>query len=102
MKKLLFALMAVFLFQHIAYADELKGKGKRFEQNKAWIIAQTSKKIGILKAFEGCVQSANSRQELKACRQTKKQEMEPLRAAGKERRAEREKRRAARKAKRQE
>jgi hypothetical protein len=102
MKKLLFALMLMFLFQHIAYADKLKGKGKRFEQNKAWIVGQTNKKIGILKAFEGCVQSANSRQELKACRQTKKQEMEPLRAAGKERRAEREKRRAARKAKRQE
>ena len=102
MKKLLFALMLVFLFQHIAYADKLKGKDKRFEQNKAWIIGQTNKKIGILKAFEGCVQSANSRQELKTCRQNKKQEMEPLRAAGKERRAEREKRRAARKAKRQE
>ena len=95
MKKLLFALMAVFLFQHIAYADE--SKGKRFEQNKAWIIEQTNKKIVILKAFEGCVQSANSRQELKTCRQTKKQEMEPLRAAREERRAEREKRRAARK-----
>ena len=43
MKKLLFAL-AVFLFQHIAYADELKGKGKRFEEDKAWIIWQTNKK----------------------------------------------------------
>ena len=102
MKKLLFALMLVFLFQHIAYADKLKGKGKRFEQNKAWIIGQTNKKIGILKAFEDCVNSANSRQELKVCRQTKKQKMEPLRAAKEERRAEREKRRAARKAKRQE
>ena len=95
MKKLLFALMLVFLFQHIAYADKLKGKGKRFEQNKAWIIGQTNKKIGILKAFEGCVQSANSRQELKACRQNKKQEMEPLRAA-------REERRSARKTKKKE
>ena len=102
MKKLLFALMLMFLFQHIAYADKLKGKGKRFEQNKAWIVGQTNKKIGILKAFEGCVQSANSRQELKTCRQNKKQEMEPLRAAGKERRAEKEKRRATKKAKRKE
>ena len=90
----------LFLTQNTAYADELRDKGKRFEQNKAWIIEQTNKKIGILKAFEGCVQSANSRQELKACRQTKKQEMEPLRAAREERRGEREKRRAARKAKR--
>ncbi len=96
MKKLLFALMLMFLFQHIAYADKLKGKGKRFEQNKAWIIEQTNKKIVILKTFEGCVQSVNSRQELKACRQTKKQGMEPLRAAREERRAEREKHRAAR------
>ena len=89
MKKMLFALMALFLFQPIAYADELKGKGKKFEQNKAWIIEQTNKKITILKAFEGCVQSTNSRQELKACRQTKKQKMEPLRAAKEERRAAR-------------
>ena len=44
MKKLLFALILVFLFQHIAYADELKGKGKRFEEDKAWIIWQTNKK----------------------------------------------------------
>ena len=57
MKKLLFVLMALFLFQRIAYTDELKGKGKKFEQNKAWIIEQTNKKITILKAFEGCAQS---------------------------------------------
>jgi len=95
-KKLLLIIAILFLTQNTAYADELRDKGKRFEQNKAWIIEQTNKKIVILKTFEGCVQSVNSRQELKACRQTKKQGMEPLRAAREERRAEREKHRAAR------
>ena len=70
--KNLFALMLLFLFHHIINPDELKGKGKKHEQNKAWIIRQTKKEITILKAFEGWFQSTNSQQELNACKQTKK------------------------------
>ena len=70
--KNLFALMLLFLFHHIINPDELKGKGNKHEQNKAWIIRQTKKEITILKAFEGWFQSTNSQQELNACKQTKK------------------------------
>ena len=81
--KNLFALMLLFLFHHIINPDELKGKGNKHEQNKAWIIRQTKKEITILKAFEGWFQSTNSQQELNACKQTKKLVIEKDRAAGK-------------------
>ena len=34
MKKLLLILAMVFLVQNMAYAEEGRGKGKRFEENK--------------------------------------------------------------------
>ena len=50
-------------------------------------LLSKGKKIDILKTFESCMKSANSRQKLKARRQTKKPEREPLRAAKEKRTA---------------
>ena len=93
MKKLLLILAMVFLVQNSTYADEGKGKGKRFEENKGRVLENLNKKLGFLNTFKGCVTSAGSREELKSCRMTNKKNMEALRAARKDRKEEREKRR---------
>ena len=93
MKKLLLILAMVFLVQNMTYADEGKGKGKRFEENKGRVLENLNKKLGFLNDFKGCVTSAGSREELKSCRMTNKKNMEALRAARKDRKEEREKRR---------
>ena len=112
MKKLLLILAMVFLVQNITYADEGRGKGKRFEENKGRILENIGNKIGFLNNFKTCVTSASSREELKSCRMTNKKTMEEFRSAKKankeerkqlraERKAERERRRAAREQRRE-
>jgi len=106
MKKLLLILAMVFLVQNMAYAEEGRGKGKRFEENKGRVLENIGKKIGFLNNFKTCVTSASSRDELKSCRMTNKKTMEEFRSAkkankekrqlGAARKEEREKRRAAR------
>ena len=96
MKKLLLILAMVFLVQNMTYADEGKGKGERFEQNKERILENLDKKLGFLNAFKSCVTSSGSREDLKSCRRTNKKNMEALRAARKDRKEERKKRRAGR------
>ena len=112
MKKLLLILAMVFLVQNMTYADEGKGKGKRFEENKGRVLENIGKKIEFLNNFKTCVTSASSREELKSCRMTNKKTMEGFRSAKKankeqrqqlraERKEEREKRRAARELRRE-
>ena len=107
MKKLLLILAMVFLVQNMAYAEEGRGKGKRFEQTKGRVLENIGKKIGFLNNFKTCVTSASSRDELKSCRMTNKKTMEEFRSSkkankekrkqlGAARKEEREKRRAAR------
>ena len=48
MNKLLLILAMVFLIQNMAYADEGRGKGKRFEENKGRVLENIGKKIGFL------------------------------------------------------
>ena len=112
MKKLLLILAMLFLVQNMTYAEEGRGKGKRFEENKGRVLENIGKKIGFLNNFKTCVTSANSREELKSCRMTNKKIMEEFRSAKKankeerqqlrvERKEEREKRRSAREQKRE-
>jgi hypothetical protein len=107
MKKLFLILVMVFLVQNMACADEGRGKGKRFEENKGRVLENIGKKIGFLNNFKNCVTSASSQDELKSCRMTNKKTMEEFRSAKKankekrqqlraERKEEREKRRATR------
>ena len=96
MKKLLLILAMVFLVQNMTYADEGKGKGERFEQNKERILENLDKKLGFLNAFKSCVTSSGSREELKSCRMTNKKIMDEFRAAKKASKEERKKRRAGR------
>ena len=83
MKKLLLILAMVFLVQNMAYAEEGRGKGKRFEQTKGRVLENIGKKIGFLNNFKTCVTSASSRDELKSCRMTNKKTMEEFRSAKK-------------------
>jgi hypothetical protein len=89
----------VFLVQNITYADD--GKGKRFEENKGWVLENLNKKLGFLNTFKGCVTSADSREELKSCKTTNKKIMDEFRVAKKASKEERKELRAARKAERE-
>ena len=89
MKKLLLILAMVFLVQNMTYADEGRGKGKRFEENKGRVLENIGKKIGFLNNFKTCVTSASSRDELKSCRITNKKTMEEFRATKKANKKER-------------
>jgi hypothetical protein len=100
-KKLLLILAMVFLVQNMAYADEARGKGKRFNENKGRILENIDKKIGFLNNFKTCVTSASSREELKPCKVTNKKNMDVFRAAKKASKEERKELRAARKAERE-
>ena len=91
----------VFLVQNITYADDEKGKGKRFEGNKGRVLENLNKKLGFLNTFKGCVTSAGSREELKSCKMTNKKIMDEFRSAKKASKEERKELRAARKAERE-
>jgi hypothetical protein len=99
MKKIILAVMMLFLVQNAAYADEGKMKGEKLEKIKGKVLERINKKRGFLNAFESCVKSANSREDMKSCRKTKKQNMETLRAENKEMKEKRKERRKKRKAK---
>ena len=101
MKKLLLILAMVFLVQNSTYADEGKGKGKRFEENKGRVLKNLNKKLGFLNTFKGCVTSASSREQLKSCKMTNKKSMDEFRTANKASKEERKELRAARKAERE-
>jgi hypothetical protein len=101
MKKLLLILAMVFLVQNPTYADEGKGKGKRFEENKGRFLEDLNKKLGFLNTFKGCVTSAGSREELKSCKMKNKKNMTEFRTAKKANKEERKEVRAARKAERE-
>ena len=101
MRKLFLVLAALFLVQSMAYAEEGKEKGKRFEENKLRVLENLGKRLGFLNKFKSCVTSSGSRQELKSCRMTNKKNMEAFRADRAASKEERKKLRAARKEKRE-
>jgi hypothetical protein len=101
MKKLLFILAMMFLVQNMTYADEGRGKGKRFEENKGRVLENLNKKLGFLNTFKGCVTSAGSQEELKSCKMKNKKIMDEFRAANKANKEERKELRATRKAERE-
>ena len=95
MKKIILAVMMVFLVQSAAYADE--GKGEKFEKIKGKVLERINKKRGFLNDFESCVKSANAREDMKSCRKNHKKNMEALRAERKEMKEKRKSRRGKRK-----
>jgi hypothetical protein len=101
MKKILLVLAMVFLVLNMTYADEGRGKGKNFEENKGRVLENIGKKIGFLNNFKTCVTSAGSREELKSCRMTNKKTMEGFRSTKKANKEERKQLRAARKEERE-
>ena len=68
-------------------------KKKRFERRKGKVLENIGERRALLNNFESCIKSANSREDLKSCRNTNKKGREALRA---ERREMREKRREGR------
>jgi len=101
MSKLLLIIVVIFLVQSMSYAEDGKGKGKRFEENKMRVLGNLDKKLRLLNEFKSCVTSAGSRHELKSCRMTNKTNMEAFRADRTASKEERKKLRAARKEKRE-
>lgn len=98
MKKIILAVMMVFLVQNAAYADEKKGKGEKFEKLKERVVKNIYKRRVFLDDLESCVKSSNSRGEMKSCRNEHKQKAEALRAERKEMKEKRKERRKKRKA----
>ena len=47
MRKLFLVLAALFLVQSMAYAEEGKEKGKRFEENKLRVLENLGKRLGF-------------------------------------------------------
>lgn len=92
-KKLILAVLVVFLIQGSASADEGEGKGEKFEKIKGKVLERINKKRGFLNAFESCVKSANAREDMKSCRNNYKKNMEALRAERKEMKEKRKSRR---------
>ena len=79
--------------QNLLKAGEKK---KRFERRKGKVLENIGKRRALLNNFESCIKSANSREDLKSCRNTNKKSLEALRAERREMREKREKRREGR------
>ena len=68
-------------------------KKKRFERRKRKVLENIRKRRALLNNFESCIKSANSREDLKSCKNRNKERMEALHAERKEMRGKmREKR----------
>jgi hypothetical protein len=68
-------------------------KKKRFERRKRKVLENIGERRALLNNFESCIKSANSREDLKSCRNTNKKSLEALRAERREMRGKmREKR----------
>jgi len=76
--------------QNLLKAGEKK---KRFERRKGKVLENIGKRRALLNNFESCIKSANSREDLKPCKNRNKERMETLHAERKEMRGKmREKR----------
>ncbi len=99
MKKIIFILFAIFLFQGLALAQQ-EGRGKNLQDVKNKILQRIQNKKRIINTFESCVSSANSREALKSCRQRHRAAMKNFRENNKQMRQnfrkERERRREER------
>ena len=73
-------------------------KKKRFERRKGKVLENIGERRALLNNFESCIKSANSREDLKSCRNTNKKGREALRG---ERREMREKMREKREKRRE-
>jgi hypothetical protein len=70
-----------------------EGKKKRFERRKGKVLENIGKRHALLNNFESCIKSANSREDLKSCKNRNKERMEVLHTERKEMRGKmREKR----------
>jgi hypothetical protein len=76
--------------QNLLKAGEKK---KRFERRKGKVLENIGKRRALLNNFESCIKSANSREDLKSCKNRNKERMEVLHTERKEMRGKmREKR----------
>ena len=96
--------MFVFLFQGVASADEGERRSENFAKMKNKVLEHIAKKRAALDTFEGCVKSANAKEDIKTCRKAKQEAMKSLRSENKEKkekfRSERKDKRKQRRGKR--
>lgn len=83
MNKIILSFLIVFLFQSVGNAEEGDRSSKNFETMKSKVLENTEKRGEAMDTFKNCVKSANSKEELKACRKAKKETMKKLRPKGK-------------------
>jgi hypothetical protein len=83
MKKIIFILFVIFLFPGTTIAQQ-DGGGKNLQDVKNKILKRIQNKKRMINAFESCVQSANSREALKSCRQRHKAAMKNFRENNKQ------------------
>ena len=98
MNKVILSFLIVFLFQSVASADEGERRAENFAKMKSKVLEHIGKKRAALDTFEGCVKSANAKEDIKTCRKAKKEAMKSLREENKQ---EKEKFRSERKEKRE-
>ena len=67
--------------QNLLKAGEKK---KRFERRKGKVLENIGKRRALLNNFESCIKSANSREDLKSCKNRNKERMEVLHTERKE------------------
>ena len=71
----------------------IEKKKKRFERRKGKVLENIGERRALLNNFESCIKSANSREDLKSCRNRNNKGLEAFRAQRKEMRGKmREKR----------
>ena len=89
MKRILFAVIMIFLIQSAAHAQEDSSRSEKFEKMRGKVLEHINNKRGLLDAFESCVQSTNTREDMKSCRKTHKGKMDALRSERKHRKDKR-------------
>lgn len=86
MKQILLAVLMLFMFQGVVFADDVAGEGEGgdFATQKAKVLENIAKRRSLLSELESCVGSANSREDMKSCRQKHQQELDALHPKRKE------------------
>lgn len=84
-------LLIATLLMSTAFANHHDEKGKTVEEIKTKVSAHIDQKISSLQAHKACVQGASTKEALKACRDSHKDEMKKHRHDRKEKKVEKKK-----------
>ena len=90
MKSLISSLvLSLLLIPMTSLADGHGGKGKNFDQKKAMMVENLTKRIANLQEAKSCAEAASEKGSLKACRQALQEKMKGLKMERMDRKIER-------------